>query len=288
MPQQPMYLQIADDLRKRIELGAALPPESDDSATVEPDGHRPAALGPGRQLPTQFALSEAYSASRNTIRDAIKRLTSMGLVETRPGQGTFVTKRIDPFVTVLSTDPETPRGAEGATYLSDVKSKHRKADASVPKVEIQIPPADVARRLRLAPRTQVVSRHQMRYIDDIPWSLQTSFYPVDFVTRGATRLISAEDIVEGTVHYIAEVLNIKQVGYRDWITARSPDPNEQDFFGLAHDAAVFELFRTAFDQTGTPLRVTVTVLPTDRNQFIVNVGKVPDPSYEADEASESA
>lgn len=290
MPQQPMYLQIADDLRKRIELGAALPPESDDSAAVELDGRLPRALRPGDQLPTEQGLSEAYSASRNTIRDAIKQLTGLGLVETRQGQGTFVTKRIDidPFVTVLSTDPLASKGAEGATYLSDVKSKHRKADASIPKVEIQVPPVEVARRLRLAPRTQVVSRHQMRYIDDTPWSLQTSFYPMDFVTRGATRLYSAEDIVEGTVQYIAEVLNIKQVGYRDWITARSPDPNEQDFFGLAHDAAVFELFRTGFDQTGTPLRVTVTVFPADRNQFIVNVGNVPDPSYEAGQPSESA
>jgi len=290
VPQQPMYLQIADDLRKRIELGAALPPESDDSAAVELDGRLPRALRPGDQLPTEQGLSEAYSASRNTIRDAIKQLTGLGLVETRQGQGTFVTKRIDidPFVTVLSTDPLASKGAEGATYLSDVKSKHRKADASIPKVEIQVPPVEVARRLRLAPRTQVVSRHQMRYIDDTPWSLQTSFYPMDFVTRGATRLYSAEDIVEGTVQYIAEVLNIKQVGYRDWITARSPDPNEQDFFGLAHDAAVFELFRTGFDQTGTPLRVTVTVFPADRNQFIVNVGNVPDPSYEAGQPSESA
>jgi GntR family transcriptional regulator len=288
MPQQPMYLQIADDLRKRIELGAALPSESDDSAAVEPDGHLPAALRPGRQLPTEFALSEAYSASRNTIRDAIKRLTSMGLVETRPAQGTFVTRRIDPFVTVLSTDPEAPRGAEGATYLSDVNSNQRQARVSVPRVEIQAPPVEVGRRLRIGQAAQVVSRHQLRYVDDIPWSLQTSFYPMDFITRGATRLLMAEDIVEGTVVYIGNVLDIKQVGYRDWITARSPDPNEQAFFGLAHDAAVFELFRTAFDQTGTPLRVTVTVLPTDRNQFIVNVGKVPDPSYEADETSESA
>ena len=86
--------------------------------------------------------------------------------------------------------------------------------------------------------------------------------------------------------YLAEALGIMQAGYRDWITARSPDPNEQAFFGLAHDATVFEIFRTAFDQTGTPLRVTVTVFPADRNQFIINVGDVPDLSYEADEASE--
>jgi GntR family transcriptional regulator len=288
VPQQPMYLQIADDLLKRIEVGAALPPESDDSAAIELDGQLPRALRPGGQLPTEVGLSKAYSASRNTIRDAIKRLTSLGLVETRQGQGTFVTRRIDPFVTVLSTDPQAPGGAEGATYLSDVNSNHRHAMVSVPKVEIQVPPVEVGRRLRVAQTAQVISRHQLRFVDNIPWSLQTSFYPMDFFTRGATRLLLAEDIVEGTVVYIGKVLGIKQVGYRDWITARSPDLNEQTFFGLAHDAAVFEIFRTAFDEAGTPLRVTVTVFPTDRNQFIINVGDVPDPSYEADQASESA
>jgi GntR family transcriptional regulator len=282
-----MYLQIADDLRSRIELGETLPPESDDPAAVEPDGQLPAVLRPGSRLPTELGLSDAYSASRNTIRDAIKRLASLGLVETRQGQGTFVTQRIDPFVTVLSTDPLAPTGAEGATYLSDVSSKDRRPRVTVPKVEIQTPTAEVGRRLRVPPRSQVVSRHQRRYIDEIAWSLQTSFYPMEFITKGATRLLMDEDIVDGTVRYLAEALGIRQVGYRDWITARSPDANEQRFFGLAHDATVFEIFRTAFDQTGTPLRVTVTVFPTDRNQFIVNVGDVPDPSYEAEQDNES-
>jgi GntR family transcriptional regulator len=283
-----MYLQIADDLRNRIELGATLSTESGDAGAVGPDGQLPAALLPGSQLPTELGLSDAYRASRNTIRDAIKRLASMGLVETRQGQGTFVTQRIDPFVTVLSTDPRAPTGAEGATYLSDVSSKDRRPRATVPTVEIQTPTVEVGRRLRVPPRSQVVSRHQRRFIDEIPWSLQTSFYPMEFITKGATRLTRDEDIVGGTVRYIAEALGIEQVGYRDWITARSPDVNEQRFFGLAHDAAVFEIFRTAFDQTGTPLRVTVTVFPTDRNQFIVNVGDVPDPSYETEQDNESA
>ena len=70
------------------------------------------------------------------------------------------------------------------------------------------------------------------------------------------------------------------MGYRDWITARAPDQNEQKFFGLTHDATVFEIFRTAFDQAGKPIRVTVTVCPADRNQFIINVGVLPDPQYD--------
>jgi GntR family transcriptional regulator len=136
-------------------------------------------------------------------------------------------------------------------------------------------------RLRVATTTSVVSRHQERYIDDVPWSLQTSFYPMEFITKGATRLLMAEDIPEGAVAYISQTLNLRQIGYRDWITARGPDDHEQKFFGIPHDATVFEIFRTAFDQHKTPMRVTVTVFPTDRNQFIVNVGDdLPEPQYD--------
>ena len=72
---------------------------------------------------------------------------------------------------------------------------------------------------------------KVRYIDGIPWSMQTSFYPMDFITKGATRLLMAEDIDEGAVRYLGETIGVKQVGYRDWITARVPDTNEQSFFG---------------------------------------------------------
>jgi GntR family transcriptional regulator len=254
-----MYQQIAEDLRAQIESGV---------------------LAPGAQLPTELELRDQYDSSRNTIRDAIKRLTSQGLVETRPGQGTFVTRLVDPFVTVLTRDPKAQGGGgEGVTYLSEVNKSHRIPRVTMPKVEIQIPPAEILRRLRVAPGTQVISRHESRYIDDIPWSLQTSFYLMDFVTKGATQLLMAENIEQGAVRYLADTIGIRQVGYRDWITARVPDVNEQSFFGLAHDATVFEVFRTGFDQTGTPLRVTVTVWPADRNQFIVNVGDVPNPEY---------
>lgn len=265
MAARPMYQQIAEDLQAQIESGV---------------------LKPGAQLPTELELRERYDSSRNTIRDAVKRLTSLGLVETRPGQGTFVTRRIDPFVTVLTGDLRARGIGEGAVYLSDVSKSNRHAKVSTPKVEVQFPSAEVFRRMRVASNTQVVSRHEQCYIDDTPWALRTSFYPMDFITKGATRLLMAEDIPEGTVRYLGDSIGVEQVGYRDWITARIPDLNEQTFFGIAHDATVFEIFRTGFDQTGTPLRVTVTVWPADRNQFIVDVGEhLPAPEYKSGDDS---
>ena len=254
MAGQPMYRQIAEDLREKIESGALLR---------------------GSQLPTELELREQYDASRNTIRDAVKLLITRGLVETRPGQGTFVVEKIDPFVSTLTGDPRT---GDTEVYLAEVEAKLRKPSLSKTRVEIQEATGVIAEDLDVAEGTEVVSRHQQRLIDGTPWSLQTSFYPLSLVTSGAQRLQQASNIEEGAVAYLGTELGLKQAGYRDKITVRAPDTNEATFFRLPDDGrvAVFEIFRTAFDEQGRPLRLTVSIYPADRNQFAVKVGLVPD------------
>ncbi len=253
----PMYRQIAEDLRAEIESGL---------------------LEPGQQLRTELELREHYGASRNTIRDAIKSLTNLGLVETKPGQGTFVVQKIDPFVTTLTGDPMTGVGGdEGASYGSEVDKQKREPKRSQVQVEIQSISDGMATALGISKGAEVISRHERRFIDGTPWSMQTSYYPVEFADHGAERLRSARNIDEGTVKYLADTLHIRQVGYRDQITVRTPNPTEADFFKLPPDGRVpmYEITRTAFDGNGQPMRVSVTVYPADRNQFIINVGDVP-------------
>jgi GntR family transcriptional regulator len=253
----PMYRQIAEDLRAQIESGG---------------------LKPGQQLRTELELRDHYGASRNTVRDAIKWFTNLGLVETKPGQGTFVVQQIAPYVTTLTGDPQTGWGGdEGAVYLSEVSEQNRKPTYSPVQVEIQEASDYIANALGVAEGAGVISRHERRSIDGTPWSMQTSFYPMDFADRGAERLRSARNIDEGTVKYLADTLHIRQVGYRDRITVRTPSPTEADFFGLPADGRVpmYEISRTAYDGNGQPMRLTVTVYPADRNQFLLDVGDVP-------------
>jgi GntR family transcriptional regulator len=252
----PMYRQIAEDLRAQIESGQ---------------------LRPGQQLRTELELREHYGASRNTVRDAIKWLITLGLVETRPGQGTFVVEEIVPFVTTLTGDPSGPGGGtEGPADRSGGSPLNKKASLSRVQVEIQKASDDVAAGLWIDGGTEVISRHERRYIENDAWSMQTSYYPMEFADRGAERLRRADNIEQGTVKYLADVLHIHQVGYRDWITVRAPNAAEADFFKLPPDGRVqmFEIFRTAFDGNGRPMRLTVTVYPAHRNQFIVDVGNV--------------
>jgi DNA-binding GntR family transcriptional regulator len=67
---RPRYVAIAEDLRLRIEAGEH-------------------ALG--SYLPTESELCDAYGASRHTVREALRRLIELGMIQRRQGSGSQVT-----------------------------------------------------------------------------------------------------------------------------------------------------------------------------------------------------
>ena len=134
---EAMYRQIAEDMRAQIESGE---------------------LRPGQQLRTEIELREHYGASRNTVRDAIKWLTSLGLVETKPGQGTFVVQKIAPYITNLTANPKAPT-LYGEVDRSDPggNAEKRLLSSTAPQVEIQKASLSIADQLQVAEGSQVVS-----------------------------------------------------------------------------------------------------------------------------------
>lgn len=64
-------------------------------------------LAAGERLPTERALAERFSVSRPTVRDALQKLASRGLVLRRQGGGTFVADGVgatfsDPLLELLA------------------------------------------------------------------------------------------------------------------------------------------------------------------------------------------
>jgi GntR family transcriptional regulator len=254
-----MYVRIAADLRAKIKAGV---------------------LKPGTQLPPEQGLQDEYgkmfglqsSVSRNTVRDAIELLVRERQVEKRPGQGTFILKKEEPFLTTLSGNVE---GGENSTYLFAVEQGGREPGNTPPRVEIHS--SSRAPELKLGDDEQILSRHQERSIDGKPYSMQTSYYPMSYATK-APRLQQAGEIEEGAVAYIAEKAGVKQAGWREELQVRTANSQEMDFFDLSpkSGAQVIEAFRTAFDGDGNPIRLTVTVYAADRNRLAYEAGQVPD------------
>lgn len=257
MVDPPRYQLIARELRSKIESGK---------------------LKPGSQLPTELELREIYNASRNTVRDAMKSLVNDGLIVAYRGKGTFVKHRIIPFVITLTQDPETGfGGGEGHAYEREIEAQNRQPSASDPRVGLEIASPYVAAALELEPEAVVVSRRQERYIDEIPWSLQTSYYPRRLVERGASRLADPHNLAEGTVRYLQETLGIEQAGYTDRLRVRAMKPDEGNFFALqaGSQRSVLESTRVTYDRTGVPVRLTESIFHPDRTEIAINVGEIP-------------
>ena len=52
-------------------------------------------LKPGDRLPAERELAQTFSVSRSAVREAIRAMESLGILEARPGEGTFVRVRAE-------------------------------------------------------------------------------------------------------------------------------------------------------------------------------------------------
>lgn len=68
-------------------------------------------MQPGERLPAERTLAEQLSVSRPSLREAIQMLISRGLLQSKPGGGTFIKSTLaadfsDPMLTLFRENPE--------------------------------------------------------------------------------------------------------------------------------------------------------------------------------------
>jgi GntR family transcriptional regulator len=68
-------------------------------------------LAPGDRFPSVRAISQELRINPNTVQKAISELTALGILEIRPGQGSFVAPR---------SHPSRPDAAEAIAPLLEV------------------------------------------------------------------------------------------------------------------------------------------------------------------------
>lgn len=90
---------------------------------------------PGQRLPPERALAESLGVGRSLIREALKALTLLGLIEVRPGDGTYLRRRASNLL---------PESFEWGLLLGE----HQIADVIEARREIEVILAGLAARRR--------------------------------------------------------------------------------------------------------------------------------------------
>jgi GntR family transcriptional regulator len=248
MSKQPKYRQVADALRREIS-----------------DGRFP----PGSRLPSENDLTERFSASRNTVRSGLLQLVSEGLISSSQGLG-YEVRSHEVFELNASRFENLNFPQQGDAYNTDVRNAGRRPHQTF-RVEMTPAPAEIAKRLKVEPGSTAVLRFCHRFVDDVPWSTQATYYP-GWLAEEAPRLTEPGDIAEGTTRYLAS-LGIEQRGYFDEIATRMPTPEEGRLLDMSAGVPVLLWTRTGFADDRA-IRCTLTTLRGDLNRMNYEIGEL--------------
>ncbi|MFJ4409234.1 MULTISPECIES: GntR family transcriptional regulator [unclassified Streptomyces] len=235
-----MYHQIADALRAQIDAGE---------------------LEPGAKLPTEAELRADYGVSRETVRKAVAILVNEGLVVSARPQGHFVRRRQPMVFRPQAEFRERPYTPEMDAFVTEYSAEGREPRQEI-EVAIVEPPADVAKRLQLAPGELVAVRKRVRYLDGEPFNTNDSYFPLSIVRD--SEIMRPEGISRGANEVLAE-LGYRQVRALDELYVRMPIPDEVHRLDLGPGTPVGVHITTGHTVDGQPVRVAVTILPGDRH-----------------------
>lgn len=238
----PTYRQVADQLRALVRGGE---------------------YGPGDQLPSERELSNRYSTSRVTIRQAIAELRAEGLIVAEHGRGLFV--RRTPTVHRLGRSrlSASEREAGRGTFTSDAIAQQFTPRV---EVEIKIEPADArtAELLRLETDATVLVRDRLMFADDQPVQIARSCLPFALVKGTA---ITEENTGPGGIYARLADIGHSPTHFVEYIASRMPIPEEASALQLMDGTPVLLITRVAYDKNSTPVEVNNMVLAADRYEL---------------------
>ncbi len=80
-----------------------------------------AALKPGDRLPAERELMAALAVGRSTVREVIRQLQALGIVESRKGSGTYLLRTVSAATVHMPLSMETPRLRDALLQTLDVR-----------------------------------------------------------------------------------------------------------------------------------------------------------------------
>jgi GntR family transcriptional regulator len=201
---EPLWQQVLNDIKRRMASG-----EIRD------------------RFPTDRELVETYGVSRHTVREAVRQLHALGVIERERGRGSIVrhTGFVQPLGTLYSLFREVE--ARGVTQTSTVLSFDAGSDPVA------------AARFGLPDDTDIVHLERIRRAGDQPLALDTVWLHPDV----GLPVLGADMTHTALYDEIERRAGVRITDGEETISARIPDPQLKDVLELDDDEALLRIDR---------------------------------------------
>ncbi len=226
-PSVPLYHQIAQVLKMRIEAGE---------------------LSEGRSLATEQLLCREFGVSRSTVRHALAKLKSEGLLQSRRGVGSRgIPRKVQDKIIRLSGDP-----LHGALH-----SRSR-----IVSLGETAAPGAVASFFGCEPAAPVFRFVRVHYLDERPLSVVISYLPA----RIGARLSRA--VLRQPMHNVLwQKFGLRQDRSHHAVRVGRADSLVSSLLDVALAEPVLRIQSSVFLANGEPLRWTENFFREDRYEY---------------------
>jgi GntR family transcriptional regulator len=185
----------------------------------------------GEEFPSELDLVHDYGVSRNTVRDAVRRLRAEGAViagrgrRPRPGRGAEI---------------EQPLGALYSLF-SSVEAAGLEQRSVVRTLEIIAQP-EVASRLGLGASNELLHLERLRLAGGEPLALDHVWFPAEI----ARPLLDSDFTHTAFYEELALRTGVRLTGGEERIYAVIPDRNERSVLAITKETAALAIDRIGF------------------------------------------
>ncbi len=237
----PLYIQLRDIIKNLINTGK---------------------LTPGEQVPSENELSSTFGISRMTVRQAIQELMREGFVIIRRGEGTFVNSV--PHTQMLLK-------LEGfSSEMSKLGYRNHSRVLDIKKVESFDSYEMAYSGLGKDPGEPLVRIRRVRYVEDTPFALETSFLSMN-TGAGLLNPPMADDT--SIYSYIENKLHIRLSRADHTIQPDLADEWVASHLEIDTGRPVLKLHGTTFSMTNKPIEYLEGVYRGDKYELKVVITK---------------
>lgn len=237
----PLYIQVMDALQDYIEDGGGTP---------------------GEQLPGESAMCRQFDVSRTVIRQALRELEHEGLIVRKKGKGTFV------------AEPKIRESLfqELTGFYQDMEAKGHAPYSRILKQEVIAATRKVASALKLKEYTPVVQIDRLRFVQDEPIVLVSTYLPHD----RCPGLVEADLTRRSLYALLEDEYDIQIARGRRVLEAVPANEVEAELLQVKKGAPLILLESVSYLADGTPIEYFYALHRGDRSRFEVELIRMRD------------
>jgi GntR family transcriptional regulator len=231
----PLWFQIAARLRSDVVAGK---------------------FAVGDRLPSEAELNAIYGVSRTTARSALDRLEQEGLITRRPGKGSIV---LPPHV---NQQLKTFAG-----FGDEMRSRGLRPSYDTRAIRHLPAPADVAERLKIKPREQVLTVDRVLLADDYPMATSVSWISPRVLKD---RVPAMADLTNKSLYaWIEAATGVRIVGGDEIVEAVNASKDIAGRLKVRAGTATLVAHRLSRSKNQTPVEYVIIHYRADRYRFSI-------------------